>query len=307
MPNETRIVSPGPRDMTVRTEDGQILPIPPGWELLPPGDAGLTRRVKASGPTWTVQVKRGRKLFSRGIWAAAEQIAACRRSVERARATPEYARKLAGDRARRARAQEDYVVDFTRHVQAFLDFHPTHGELGQALARRVAEHATPVGSGTVARTSRIPVAERAEAAVIAWLRHQTTAYDHMQIPRVKGMRREVRRKLARRSRELLERYRRGESAAEDCPLAKALASEPSPPAKPAARAASPKPAVRATSSRPAAQARSPKPAARAASPKPAGSPRPEPATTPVTASPDEDPRAAKQRAVRERMARRGRR
>ena len=68
----------------------------------------------------------------------------------------------------------------------------------------VADHATPVGSGTVARTKRIPVERRAEAAVIAWMRHQTTAYDSMPIPRVKGKRREVRRLLAQRSKELLD-------------------------------------------------------------------------------------------------------
>ncbi|TNF24611.1 MAG: DUF2293 domain-containing protein, partial [Deltaproteobacteria bacterium] len=232
MPTETRIVSPGPRDMTVRTEDGKILPIPPGWDLLPPGDAGLTRRVKASGPTWTVEVVRGRKRFSRGVWAPADQIARCRRAIERTRATPEHHRRLEADRARRARAQDDYVVEFTRHVLAFLDFHADHAALAQDLAERVAAHATPVGSGTVARTERIPVAERAEAAVIAWLRHQTTAYDHMQIPRVKGMRREVRRKLAQRSREILQRYRRGEPTSPDCPLAAALAT---PPAKPRER------------------------------------------------------------------------
>ena len=28
---------------------------------MPPGDAGLTRRVKAAGPSWTVIEKRGRK------------------------------------------------------------------------------------------------------------------------------------------------------------------------------------------------------------------------------------------------------
>ena len=38
-------------------------------------------------------------------------------------------------------------------------------------------HATPVGTGTVARIERIPMNERAEAAVIAWLRHRTTAYN----------------------------------------------------------------------------------------------------------------------------------
>ena len=42
------------------------------------------------------------------------------------------------------------------------------------------------------------------------MRHQTTAYDSMVIPRVKGKRREVRRMLAQRSKELLARYRRVE-------------------------------------------------------------------------------------------------
>jgi len=82
--------------------------------------------------------------------------------------------------------------------------------------------ATPVGSGTVARTKRIPVEQRAEAAVVAWLRHQTTGYDGMAIPRVKGKRREIRRMLARRSQELLGRYRRGEATSEGCPLMNAL-------------------------------------------------------------------------------------
>jgi hypothetical protein len=87
----------------------------------------------------------------------------------------------------------------------------------------VTAHATPVGSGTVARTERIPIERRAEAAVIAWMRHQTTAYDSMTIPRVKGKRREVRRMLAARSKELLARYRCGDGAAASCPLAAALA------------------------------------------------------------------------------------
>jgi hypothetical protein len=90
------------------------------------------------------------------------------------------------------------------------------------LAQAVADHATPVGSGTVARTQRIPIERRAEAAVIAWMRHQTTAYDSMSIPRVRGQRREVRRMLAQRSQQLLARYRRGESIEDHCPLRLAL-------------------------------------------------------------------------------------
>lgn len=59
--------------------------------------------------------------------------------------------------------------------------------------------------------------KRIGTVVIAWMRHQTTGYDGIVFPKVKGKRREVRRMLARRSRELLEPYRRGE-----CPLKKAV-------------------------------------------------------------------------------------
>jgi hypothetical protein len=58
------------------------------------------------------------------------------------------------------------------------------------------------------------------------MRHQTTAYDTLAIPRMKGKRREVRRQLAARSKELLDRYRKGEPVPEGCPLQKALPSAP---------------------------------------------------------------------------------
>src|SRR4029079_2186840 len=62
---------PGPTRNTVRAADGRILTAPDGWILLPPGDAALTRRVKEAGDHWLVQEKKGRKLFSRGVWAPA--------------------------------------------------------------------------------------------------------------------------------------------------------------------------------------------------------------------------------------------
>jgi hypothetical protein len=107
----------------------------------------------------------------------------------------------------------------------FLAFHPSHANMADKLARAVTDHATPVSSGTVARTKRIPVEQRAEAAVIAWLRHKTTAYESMKIARIKGKRREVRRMLAQRSKELLGRYRPGGTVGEECPLTKALTGE----------------------------------------------------------------------------------
>jgi hypothetical protein len=55
------------------------------------------------------------------------------------------------------------------------------------------------------------------------MRHQTTAYDEMAIPRVKGKRRETRRLLAEKSRQVLAVYRAGKPVAEaDCPLQRAL-------------------------------------------------------------------------------------
>jgi hypothetical protein len=127
----------------------------------------------------------------------------------------------------RDKAQAEYVEDFFGAVVSFLGFHPRYADLARRLASAVADHATPVGSGTVARTKRIPVEKRAEAAVIAWMRHQTTGYDGMAIPRIKGKRREVRRLLARRSHELLDGYRRGVPAPQECPLQKALANRTS--------------------------------------------------------------------------------
>jgi hypothetical protein len=217
------VFSPGTTPNSVRAADGTVLTPPEGWVLLPPGDAALTRRVKAAGEHWVVQEKKGRKVFSHGVWAPAATVQRIRAALEAERSTQGYAKRRAADARRRGAAQAEYVEDFHQAVLAFLAFHPMHADLAERLARAVADHATPVGSGTVARTKRIPVEQRAEAAVIAWLRHQTTAYESMNIPRVKGKRREVRRMLAQRSKELLGRYRRGESAGEDCPLKKALA------------------------------------------------------------------------------------
>ena len=220
------IFTPGPTPSTVRAADGTILTAPEGWVLLPPGDAGLTRRVKAAGDHRVVQEKRGRKTFSRGIWAPAATIESIRTELEAERSTEDYARRQEAASRRREQVQAEYVEDFHGAVLAFLAFHPTHADLAKRLARAVTDHATPVGSGTVARTKRIPVEQRAEAAAIAWMRHQTTGYDGMVIPRIKGKRREARRMLARRSQELLARYRRGEPVPDGCPLRKALTNPP---------------------------------------------------------------------------------
>ena len=129
-------------------------------------------------------------------------------------------------------------MSFEQEVHDFLGFAPRWGELARTVARRVAAHATPVGSGTVARTQRIPIDERAEAAMIAWMRHQTTAYDQMKIERVAGRRREVRRELAQLSRAVLDLHRRDlPHAARGCSLCSAAQAEPPAAAHPAEQGA----------------------------------------------------------------------
>ncbi|MEI8021344.1 MAG: DUF2293 domain-containing protein, partial [Schlesneria sp.] len=158
------------------------------------------------------------------VWTSAATIESIRADLEAERSTESFVRKKEADGRRREKIQAEYVEDFLGAVVTFLGFHKTHAELANRLAKAVTDHATPVGSGTVARTKRIPVEQRAEAAVIAWMRHQTTGYDNMIIPREKGKRREVRRMLAQRSHQLLEQYRQGAPILESCPLMKALCS-----------------------------------------------------------------------------------
>lgn len=229
-----RVVAPGSEPRSVRAAGGETLPVPADWVLVPPGDAGLTRRVKAAGPTWTVQEKVGRRTFSRGVWAAGGVVERVRGELAEERATPEYARRREAASRRRDVEQKEYVGAFKHAVLNYLGFAPCFATLADQLAEAVTDHATPVGSGTVARTERISVEQRAEAAVIAWMRHRTTAYDHMAIPRVKGKRREVRRMLAGRSKALLDAYRTGRGVdRETCPLQRALSAG----ARPAARSA----------------------------------------------------------------------
>ncbi|MGN0879795.1 MAG: DUF2293 domain-containing protein [Oligosphaeraceae bacterium] len=208
---------------SVFSRNGRRVTLPDGWVFVPSGDPGLTRRLKAAGPCWQVVHNRRGRQEGIGLCVPQATLERERRKLEDERAAPAYERRLEAGRRARAAKQTRYEADFLSAVRSFLAFAPRWRELGERLAAAVTAHAVPVGSGTVARTERIPLERRAEAAVIAWMRHQTTAYDHLTIARVKGARREVRRQLAARSRELLQRYRDGQDVdQETCPLATAL-------------------------------------------------------------------------------------
>ncbi len=216
-----KIVKPGLNGI-LRGENGEKVSPPAGWAFLAAGDAGLTRKVTAQGIFWRVQAQMGRRIISKGIWAPGETIALARKEVEAVRSTAAYQKKLASDRQRRSKKQAEYEKEFCLEVRTFLAFAPRHQELEKEMSGAITVHAVPVGSGTVARTAMIPVKERAAKAVIAWMRHQTTAYESMRIPTIKGKRREIRRMLAGRSVELLKAYREGVETSPGCPLRQAL-------------------------------------------------------------------------------------
>ena len=221
-PHTHRVVSPGRSQGTVFSESGALLTPPNDWAFLKAGDAAITKSVKTKGPTWVVMIQKGRRKISKGIWASKAHILDSQEEIAVMRSSPEYARRRLQDLARREAQQKKYVAEFSSEVVNFLNFHPRYSSEAKSLGEKISVHATPVGSGTVARTKQIPIFKRAEAAVIAWMRHQTTAYDSMRIARIKGKRREVRRQLAAKSVTLLQAYRQGRELAENCPLKKAL-------------------------------------------------------------------------------------
>ncbi len=221
MEPEKRIVYPG-KNGNLTNAKGEVLVPPATWAFLPAGDAGITRKVTSKGVFWRVEVKMGRRMISQGIWAPETTIVQAREGVMASRLTDDYKKKRVSAISRRDQKQERYDAEFCKAVEDYLGFHQIYKTMEKKLAKAVTLHAIPVGSGTVARTQTIPIEERAAHAVIAWMRHQTTAYDHVKIARIKGERRAVRREYAQQSVALLAIYRQGRGIPDNCPLQKAM-------------------------------------------------------------------------------------
>jgi len=221
MQSDKRIVNPG-KNGNLIGEKGEILVPPATWIFLPAGDAGITRKVTAKGEFWRVVIKMGRRTISQGIWAPATTVAQAHDEVNAVRLTDEYKKKRVSDINRRDKKQELYDANFCKAVEDYLGFDAIYKPMEKMLAKAVTVHAIPIGSGTVARTQMIPIEERAAHAVIAWMRHQTTAYENVKIARIKGERRAVRRGFAQESVAILANYRQGKGITDNCPLKKAI-------------------------------------------------------------------------------------
>ena len=137
--------------------DGESVTPPEGWEFVPSGDAGLTRRLKMAGECWVMVHRRRNRIEAVGLWTSARRAAAVRAELELERRDPARQRRLEADKRRREAKQAAYTVEFRNAVAAYLHFAERWSGLEAKLAAAVTEHAVPVGSGTVARTQRIPL------------------------------------------------------------------------------------------------------------------------------------------------------
>ncbi len=156
----------------------RVLQAPAGWELLPSGDAFVTRRVKTAGVYWSLWRPRGRDHPHRrllGILAPAATVAQARE--EAAQTVVERSSRRAQGAAYRARKEDLYRQELAEAIVAFLGFAPEHAGLARSIATEAAQRAVEVGSRRVGRTRTISVGERAALAARALIRHRYTDYE----------------------------------------------------------------------------------------------------------------------------------
>ena len=91
---ETMDVKWAEREGYVETFQKKEMKIPVGWDLLPPGDAALTRRVKKAGPHWVVKSWYKKRWISKGVLAPGATIESLRAELDTEREDPAYAKKL---------------------------------------------------------------------------------------------------------------------------------------------------------------------------------------------------------------------
>jgi len=160
------------------TPDHGEIELPEGWQLLPSGDAFVSRQVKAAGRYWNAWLPRSRNRRHRrrlGVFAPSEAIEAAQAAAEQTAAKRATARKHG--EASRARAEERYQAELEAAIVAYLGFADEHTELAAEIAAEASRRAAAVGSGRVGRTRTISLEQRAELAARAYIRHELTTYE----------------------------------------------------------------------------------------------------------------------------------
>lgn len=150
------------------------LPVPDGWVFLPSGDAFLTRQVK-KGPHWILLKRRKDYTARLGVFCPEENLDSAEHRREATAESRARQRRLGG--VSRERAEERYRAEMEHAILDFLAFRPEHATLAGEIAGGAVAKATPVGSGRVGRTRKLSIAERAELAARAYIRHRHTDYE----------------------------------------------------------------------------------------------------------------------------------
>jgi hypothetical protein len=151
--------------------------LPDGWAFLPRGDAFLTRHVK-KGVHWVLKGRRNRKGGYTPVLGVYAPEAAIEAAIAAASDTEQKRRRQRRSSIeQRVRAEERYRLEFEKACREFLHFTPEYQRLAEEIARGVSEWACQVGSGRVARTSKLAIPQKVELAVRAYIRHRDTRYE----------------------------------------------------------------------------------------------------------------------------------
>lgn len=173
------------RDGLWNPDHGEI-EVPEDWDLLPAGDAFLTRTVKAAGDYWLAWKPRTRTRPHRrliGVWAPRSEIEGARAAAETT-ATKRARQRQQGE-AHRQRREVAYQAELRDAIMTFLDFGTAHAALAEQIADEASARAAVVGIGRVGRTRTIGLEDRAALAARAYIRHRLTSYeDHLAEPAV---------------------------------------------------------------------------------------------------------------------------
>jgi hypothetical protein len=120
---EALVLSPTADPRVFVAPDGRKVSPPADWACLPPGDAMITRRVKQAGPSWAIVEKKGRKVFSKGVWAPRATIEQVKAGANAERSTEAYAKKRSADVERRAKTEAAYAESFETRSPGISAFH----------------------------------------------------------------------------------------------------------------------------------------------------------------------------------------
>ncbi|MDC1106865.1 DUF2293 domain-containing protein [Prolixibacteraceae bacterium] len=215
----------------VKSTDGKLIDrngkeviIPRKWSFFPAGDAGVTRAITKQKNYIRVKELRGRRAISKGIWAPEELIQEAKQRMTKVRSSDIYRKQKLQREMRRDQIQEAFIESLEHAIRDRLSFHNCYKELEESLAKAIVDHSSPIGSGTVSRSSRLSIETKAEKAINGWVRHHLTPYEQLKIARTKGARRLARKMMIDKGNEVLVVYRKGQECPNPCPIHKSLNS-----------------------------------------------------------------------------------